>query len=259
MDDDTETLLLVVVTSWPFVYFIMTLPLLLLAANFVFGSCTVASYIDGDDEAAEAPRQAVLRQRWRGRAALACVVLALAWQAHAVQAIVLVAAPATSRLFHAGATAVVFAALARCVLSRPHVPAAAAADIPFCRRCARRVPGMDHHCVFVYNCIGAHNRAAFVLLLASAGATAAGVLLVSVDAVVAASHTLTAAAAEARWSDRDFPVLAASAEVLIGAIVAAVLVAGAGGLLLFQMWLLGTGQTTLQLLKRRRAAGMKQD
>ena len=37
--------------------------------------------------------------------------------------------------------------------------------IHHCRVCSRCVHGMDHHCVFVANCVGARNRGRFLLLL----------------------------------------------------------------------------------------------
>jgi hypothetical protein len=248
--------------SWEVLYWILCAPGILLAANFMFGSCTVA---DALEQRVAGAAKAHDRHRTIGRCSLIGVIVCTAWQywecqfvlrhwnddgtlrcnpVHAAYATVdglsgwLAGVPATSssvsqlwdcRPWEASyllSLCVMMYFLWFCVTSSSQV-GAAGPTTSYCRKCASHVLEMDHHCYFLHNCVGAKNREHFLALVISIGVVALHVLAKCSLAFVFSTWHST-----------------------LGYLVTIIVLVGALFLGVFQTLLLRKGLTTVQFLKQ---------
>lgn len=105
-----------------------------------------------------------------------------------------------------------------------------------CRQCNACVLRMDHHCPYVYNCIGFRNHKYFFLLLVYSVATLVFVGATMLDTLL--------------WSTRyEVPLFTVMA-LAIGELGVLVLGAGMGAFLVFHCYLVLNGLTTLEFWEK---------
>ena len=242
-------------TSWPAVYALMLLPLAGMAANFAFGRCGVAEALE--------TRQGMdlkgARGRTRGRVSLVVVFVCFLWQLHALYVVSTKPGAAPLPVWATfGPSTAFFLFFTRSVTARPHaVPGkVAAAGGSLCSKCGVRVPGMDHHCFWIHNCVGAHNRLSFVATTVSGMLSACLCLGLGAEHVVAAIDGAgetwrTVLDGDGDAAELEATVLGAawSVEIILGWAVSLAAALGCGWLSGHQLWLLARGETTLGRLK----------
>lgn len=250
--------------SWEALYIIICAPALLLAANFMFGSCTVA---DALEQRVDGMKSAHSKHRTIGRCSLVGVLACTAWQYWECQFVIriwegtddilrcnpvsaayatidavsgaLAGAPQIStapdwwdcsrwELSYLSSLSVMLYLLWFCVTSNSQVRCASPAT-SFCSKCMSHVLEMDHHCYFLHNCVGAKNRIQFLALV-----TFVGVVALHVFARCPLAFVFST------WHS------------LLGYLVTIVVFCGALCLGTFQALLLRKGLTTVQFLKQTR-------
>ena len=263
--DDEIPAWLLVATSWPAVYGVIALPGLLMATNFIFGRCGVAAAIEGDD----LPRG---RRDTLGRLTVLATHASIWWQLHCVQCVLL---EPCSRgvwlpLAHCMLTSAAICLHTFAAIAKPASTRAGDAEVSFCRRCQRDVPGRDHHCPFLHTCVGGHNRVAYVALLVVTAALAA-IDVVCFGASALEEHLMplmqtsfisapgAQSVAPALW-EASAVATAAHVKVAVGLVVAPIAFCGAVWLLGIQAFVVAAGHgTTLAWLKSRRKAATEAD
>jgi hypothetical protein len=262
MDDDFgASSFWLAVTSWPAVYALICLPAVLMAANFVFGRCGVAEAIESREPQPNAvasvpPRRAVIR----GRLSLVGVAVAFIWQLDVLLHILAEWSLPWSALCLTP-SAVFALAYIPAVLCRPMARQPSNGHtVSRCRKCARDVVEMDHHCFWIHNCVGAHNRLSFVAAVCAACAAAVVDLFLGWPSFARAIEgwrfvllRTTVTAWDYEDDRRALRELFFTAEVIAGWPVAAVACAGTAYLALNQLVLLARGETTLSRMKARRS------
>ncbi|XP_051912773.1 uncharacterized protein LOC127595124 [Hippocampus zosterae] len=115
-----------------------------------------------------------------------------------------------------------------------------------CSTCGRCVLNMDHHCPWINNCIGFHNRKPFILMLFY------GVLTL----LLALVGVLINIPAIARRVDEQPPGLAALMVLLAaGCLLELVVLAMIGAFFKFHLGLLFGNLTTIEMLEQQRSKG----
>lgn len=259
-----------ILLSWGAVYTAMFLPAVLMLANFVFGSCFISKAITQRQGGGAAGNHTL--PRLVGRSAIALILVSFGWQYYVYM---FLARPSMGRrevwecnpLYFAWNVADSLPSLASlrvwdlfmctwdevmylttfgsflvtyliCVFSVPQVHVSSQnAECSFCRKCGSSVLGMDHHCYLIGNCVGRLNRTLFTACL-FLGVCNLWFLL---------------------WWCGKWAFVEGGPVTLLGLLLCIVFSAVVAALLGFQGFLRATGDTTLSFLKRRRAAGQKQD
>ena len=294
-DDGALPWVVELVTSWPFIYCLMFGPLVLMLANFVFGDCTITAMLEEGRGDSPKPRRGVLKGRiatlavhvaiwWQYHVRHGARPLLFGHRCDVITAVVdsvlgytYVMADDVLPLedcSFAGVDGVYYASLVTLVasllvatLTRPAATTHTAPqrsklpihDYHSCSKCAKAVvPGMDHHCYFIHNCVGDHNIAAFYLVMISWVGVTTSVLWLGTDWGI--QRTLALDAVPSSGGIEFFWDSAARVYVGLGMILALMCaIASCCGLAWYAIVRIGCKHSTVSMLKaidvRRRQKG----